>query len=416
VKVLACHNFYQQPGGEDQVFADETRLLETRGHSVLRFTLHNDDIAHMGRLEVARRTLWNRDSYRTLRTLMASERPDVVHCTNTFPLISPAVYYAARAEGIPVVQSLHNYRLLCANSLMLRDARACEDCVGKFFPWPAIQHRCYRDNRAASAVVAGMLTTHRTLRTYRRMVSVYVALAEFSRRKFIEGGLPADRIVVKPNFVDPDPGIGAGRGGYAVFVGRLSAEKGLDVLLAAWSHLAEHIPLKIIGDGPLAEMVQTAAAADSRIEYLGRRNRQEVCDLIGDAACLVMPSVCYEHGPKALIEAYAKGTPVIASRLGAMAEQVVDGLTGRLFVAGDPTDLAARVSEFFRNAVSRVAMRHAARETYEQRYTAEPNYRALLAIYQRACGREFALPEDIAPAQSPGKAFPGLAPASVLNP
>ncbi|MBI3466080.1 MAG: glycosyltransferase [Planctomycetes bacterium] len=402
MKALLCHNFYQQPGGEDQVFADEARLLESRGHQVLRYTLHNDDIDRMGRLGVARRTFWNGGAYAALRTLIARERPDVMHCTNTFPLISPAAYYAARAEGVPVVQSQHNYRFLCPNSLLLRDGRVCEDCVGKWTPWPAVVHGCYRESRAASAVVAGMLTVHRMLRTYRRTVSTYIALAEFSRRKLIEGGLPAERIVVKPNFVDPDPGVGPGQGGYAVYVGRLSAEKGIDVLLAAWSQLKSRTRLKVVGDGPLAETVREAARADQRIEYLGRRTRQEVSDVVGDAACLVMPSICYEHGPKSLIEAYAKGTPVIASRLGAMAEQVVDGVTGLLFAPGDPSDLAATLTNFLSDVSHQERMRHAARDAYQRKYTAERNYRALMAIYERACGGELLHSESSAIAPRTG--------------
>jgi len=416
MKVLFCHNFYQQAGGEDQVFADESRLLESRGHQVSRYTLHNDDIADMGRLEVARRTFWNGDSYVGLRTLIARERPDVMHCTNTFPLISPAAYYAARAEGVPVVQSLHNYRLLCPNSVMLRDGRACEDCLGKWIPWPAVVHACYRESRAASAVVAGMLSMHRMLRTYQRMVSVYIALAEFSRRKFIAGGLPAERIVVKPNFVDPDPGPGAGGGRHAVFVGRLSVEKGIDVLLAAWSRLKDQTRLKIVGDGPLAETVRQAAAADPRIEYLGRRPRQEVADLMGDAACLIMPSICFEHGPKSLIEAYAKGTPVIASRVGAMAEQVADGVTGLLFSPGDPCDLAVKVADLLRGACHREPMRRAAREAYETSYTAEPNYRALLAIYQRACGQPIESSALAASPPSTRTSMPELSPSCIASP
>lgn len=415
MKVLFCHNYYQQPGGEDQVFADETRLLESRGHHVLRYTLHNDEIARIGRLEAARRTFWNRDSYASLRTLISREQPDVMHCANTFPLISPAAYYAARAEGVPVVQSLHNYRLLCPNSLLLRDGHVCEDCLGKWTPWPAVVHGCYRQSRAGSAVVAGMLAVHRLLRTYRRMVSVYITLAEFSRRKFIQGGLPAERIVVKPNFVDPDPGPGTGGGGYAVFVGRLSVEKGIDVLLAAWSRLNSPARLKIVGDGPLSETVRQAAATDPRIAYTGQRTRQEVCDLVGDAACLVMPSICYEHGPKSLIEAYAKGTPVIASRLGAMAEQVEDGVTGRLFSPGDPSDLAVKLNDLLHDASRCDRMRRAARHMYEQRYMADANYSALMTIYRRACRRDLVSVDSSAITPSPETSVCGLSPSGTAD-
>src|SRR5262249_37589860 len=231
MKVLLCHNYYQQPGGEDQSFAAEADLLEAHGHDVVRFTVHNDAIDQMSRWEVARKTVWNRQTYTQLRELIRREKPSIMHCTNTFPLISPAAYYAARAEGVRVVQALRNYRLLCPNGLFLRNGRICEDCLGKAVPWPGVLHRCYRHNRSASSVVAGMLGVHRWLKTWTRTVSRYFTLTEFARRKFIAGGLPGDRITVKPNFVHPDPGMGTGRGGYVVFAGRLSPEKGVETLL-----------------------------------------------------------------------------------------------------------------------------------------------------------------------------------------
>ena len=198
MKILACHNHYQQPGGEDQVFADETWLLESDGHDVIRFTTHNDRIDRMGRLAVAGKTLWNRTSYADVRNLIRRERPDVMHCPNVFPLLSPAIYYAARAEGLPVVQSLHNYRIYCAAGTSLRNGKVCEDCLGKTVAWPGVLHGCYRNNRAATAVVATMQGVHRAIGTWTKTVDLYIALCEFARGKLIEAGLPAEKIVVKP--------------------------------------------------------------------------------------------------------------------------------------------------------------------------------------------------------------------------
>jgi glycosyltransferase involved in cell wall biosynthesis len=386
MKILLCHNFYQQPGGEDQVFADEGRLLESQGHDVLRYTLHNDDIAHMSRWSVAVKTLWNSRGHAELSKLLREERVDVMHCTNTFPLISPAAYYAARSAGVPVVQSLHNYRLLCPNALFLRDGRVCEDCLGRL-PLPAVVHGCYRGSRAGSAVLTAMLGFHRALRTWKRMVAAYIALSEFSRDKFIAGGLPADRIHVKPNFVAPDPGTGDGEGGYAIFVGRLSPEKGVETLLAAWRHVTAAIPLWIVGDGPLAGMVEQAAAGDSRIRWLGRRPPEEICPLVGEAACLVMPSACYEHCPRALLEAFAVGTPVVVSGMGAMAEFVEDGVTGLHAAPGDPVDLAGQVAALLTDPDRLARLRRNARCAYETLYTARTNYDRLLSIYQQALDR-----------------------------
>ena len=187
MKILLVHNYYQQTGGEDQSFADEARLLESHGHQVLRFTLHNNSIEKIGRLRLAARTLWNSKAYRQLRDLMRAEQPDVMHCTNVFPLVSPSAYYAARAARVPVVQSLRNYRLICANSLLLRNEKACEKCVRRTIPWPAVWHRCYRGQLGATATVAAMLMTHRALGTWQRMVDLYVTTSEFARKKYILG-------------------------------------------------------------------------------------------------------------------------------------------------------------------------------------------------------------------------------------
>lgn len=394
MKILLCHNYYQQPGGEDQSFAAEARLLESHGHTVLRYTLHNDAIEQMGRCGAARRTFWNRQVYADLHRLIGRERPQVMHCTNTFPLISPAAYYAARAEGVPVVQSLRNYRLLCPNALFLRDGKVCEDCLGKTFAWPAVLHGCYRGSRAASAVAAAMLAGHRAMRTWTRAVRLYYTLTDFARRKFIEGGLPGERIAVKPNFIDPDPGPGTGQGGCAVFVGRLSPEKGIETLLSAWGRLRTSMPLKIIGDGPQADLVRTAAERDSRIEWLGRQTPEQVLDLIGEAACLVMPSIWYETFGRTIIEAYSRGTPVVASRIGALAELVDEGRTGLTFKPGDPGDLADKVQGLLEDSQALGRMRLGARQEYRSKYTGEINYSQLMAIYAAARTRPNARERD----------------------
>jgi glycosyltransferase involved in cell wall biosynthesis len=415
MKSLLCHNYYQQPGGEDQSFAAEARMLEARGHEILRYTLHNDDIATMSRLGVAGRTLWNRRSYREVRDLIRRHRPSILHCTNTFPLISPAVYYAARAEGVAVVQSLRNYRLLCPNALFLRDGRVCEDCLGKSIPWPAVLHGCYRHDRAATAVVAALSAGHRALGTWTRAVDLYFTPSAFARRKFLEAGMAPDSVVVKPNFVDPDPGPGTGAGGHAVFVGRLSEEKGIDTLLAAWQQLKCDVPLKVVGDGPLAEQVRSACLRDPRIEWLGRRSPEEVLAILGEAACLVMPSTWYETFGRTVIEAFARGTPVVASRIGALSELVDEGRTGLLFEAGDSAGLAGAVQALLWDRTRLAQMRLAARAEYERNYTAETNYRMLMGIYEEALARKARkLPHPPTPSPKEGEGEKDRLPLSPL--
>jgi glycosyltransferase involved in cell wall biosynthesis len=388
MKILAIHNRYQQVGGEDQVFLAESTLLESYGHRVVRYEVHNDQVKQVNRLTLAKDTVWNASAYRELKALIRRERPEVVHFHNTLPLVSPAGYYAAKAEGVPVIQTLHNYRLLCPVALFFRDGRVCEDCMGKAIPWPGVVHGCYRGSRAASGVIATMLTVHRALGTWTEMVDVYVVLTEFARNKFIEGGLPAGKLVVKPNFVYPDPGPGEGRGGYALFVGRLSPEKGVGTLLAAWERLDRRIPLKVVGDGPLRKQAAEAGNRHPCVEYLGYRPAEEVHALLKEASVIVFPSEWYEGFSRVAAEAFATATPIIASDIGSAAEFVEHGHTGLRFRPGDPEDLAAQVGWFISHPEEHARMRREVRAEYEAKYTAERNYRALMEIYEAALERK----------------------------
>jgi glycosyltransferase involved in cell wall biosynthesis len=410
VKILQCHNFYQQAGGEDQVFHDEAHLLRDYGHEVIQFTRHNDAIREMPAWKVAVHTIWNRETCADLRRVLREERPEIVHFTNTFPLISPAAYYTARNEGTKVVQSLHNYRLLCPNAQLLRDGRPCETCLGRMVAWPAVQHACYRNDRRSTAVVAAMLAFHRGLGTWQRAVDLYLALTEFGRRKFIDGGLPQEKIAVKPNFIRVDPGTGDGSGGYAVFVGRLSPEKGIETILGAWSQLKIDLPLKIVGDGPLAERVRQAAQQDSRISWLGHQPSDRVLEIMGSARFLLLPSLWYEGLPKIIVEAFSKGTPVIASNLGAMTELIAHGQNGMLFTPGDSSALAEAVSGANENVDRLAQMRRGARAEFERKFTAAANYELLMSAYLRVLGREQSSAADCAerPADS-DRAVPAAA-------
>jgi glycosyltransferase involved in cell wall biosynthesis len=385
MRILKLHTHYQQPGGEDGVFGAEVALLRDKGHTVVPLTFHNKQLEDVPLLWRAAVTLWNREAYARVREAIRLHRPDILHVHNTFPLASPAVIHAAKAERVPVVMTLHNYRLLCVNALFFRRGRVCEDCLGRI-PWRGVLHGCYRDSRPASAVVAAMLTLNRALGTW-NMVDRFIALTEFARQKFIEGGFPPEKISVKPNFVHPDPGPGEGRGGYALFVGRLSPEKGLGTLLMAWERLGGKVPLKIVGDGPLAPEVQEAQKRIPGVEWLGRKAPEEVYALMGEASFLVFPSEWYEGFPKVLAEAFAKGLPVLASALGSQGSIVDHGRTGLHFRPGDPEDLAAKVEWLLAHPNELARMRKEARAEYEAKYTAEENYRQLMAVYQAVLER-----------------------------
>ncbi len=387
MNILLIHNHYQQPGGEDAVFAAEAALLREAGHHVVTYTRSNDEahaLGAWGRLALPTRWIWARDTVRALRQIIAREKPDVAHFHNTHFMISPAAYYACREAGVPVVQTLHNYRLLCPNALFLRGGAVCELCPGRTPPWPGVFYGCYRASRLQTAGVAAMLTFHRWRKTWQEQVDCYIALTDFARQKFIQGGLPAEKIVVKPNFLTASPEVRFG-GDYALFVGRLSPEKGPDVLTAAWDGL--NVPLKIAGDGPLGPAIRARAEASDQIVWLGQQPPGAVLSLLRQARFLIVPSTWYEGFPRTIAEAFACGTPVIASRLGALAEIVADGRTGLHFTPGDAADLAARVAWAWEHPEEMAAMGRNARAEYEAKYTAERNYALLMDIYQAAIER-----------------------------
>ncbi len=382
MKILMVHNFYQQAGGEDVVFAAEKDLLRQHGHEVIEFTAHNDQVEQMDKLKLATNTLWSREYKQKLTALIAQTRPDIAHFHNTFMVISPAAYYACREAGIPIIQTLHNYRLFCLNATFYRDNHVCEDCLGKFFPLPGVIHACYRDSKVVSGVVASMLTTHRALGTWTRVIDRYIALTEFARDKFVEAGLPAEKLCVKPNFLKDDPGLGQHQGRYMIFVGRLTAEKGIMTLLEAWKNNPD-IPLKIVGDGPLMEEVRAFVAAHqlTSVEIMGRQKREDTLALIQNAYALLFPSQWYEGMPMTIIEAFACGTPVIGSELGSVAAVIADGRNGLRFEPGNPLDLAEKARALWTKDQLAADLGQAARNDYEHYYTAENNYTQLLQIY-----------------------------------
>ncbi len=379
------------------VFQLEQDLLRARGHDVTTYTAHNSDLSTMGRIAMARATIWNRSVRNDLANTLRRRRVDLLHVHNTLPLLSPSVYYAGRAAGAAVVQTLHNYRPVCANGLLLRGGVPCEDCVGSPVPWRAVRHACYRDSRVASAAVATMAATHVALGTWQTQVDAYIAPSEFTRRKFVQAGLDGDRIHIKPHFVSPDPGIGDGAGGYAIYVGRLSQEKGILTLIRAWQQLNGVVPLLLVGDGPLVADVMRFAADVPNVRWLGRTDPPRVYELIGGARCAIVPSECYETFGRVAMEAFAKGTPVIGADIGALSEIVADGKTGFRFRPGDADHLAAVVRRLFGQPA--VQMRQAARLAFDAAFSADRNYERLVTIYHGAIRRARAA--DVASFRAP---------------
>jgi glycosyltransferase involved in cell wall biosynthesis len=388
VKILLVHNSYQQPGGEDVVFDLERQMLESRGHQVVTYRRSNWEIEAYScarRLTLLPNVVWATDSRREIARLLEQGKFQVVHVHNTFIMVSPSIYSACRRANVPVVQTLHNYRLLCPGGTFFRDGRACEECVEHSL-WRGVRYGCYRDSSPATAAVALMLAVHRMRNTWMRDVDCYVALTEFSRRKFVEGGLPPEKVCVKPNFIHPDPSEHVGDREYALFVGRLSPEKQLHTLFAAWERLHNRIPLFIIGSGPQRAEIEAQAARRnlSGVRFLGQVGRDQALAAIKRARFLIFPSGGYQNFPMTIVEAFACGTPVICSRLGAMEEIVADGYNGLHFAPLDSDDLATKVDWAWAHPEQMERMGKEARREYQTKYTAERNHALLMEIYARA--------------------------------
>jgi glycosyltransferase involved in cell wall biosynthesis len=387
--ILLVHNFYQQIGGEDVVFAQEKALLERKGHRVTTYTRTNDEALNnsvFDQLRLARTIVSAQKSRGDITALLRSERPDVVHIHNTFMMISPSIYEACNAAGVPVVQTLHNYRLFCPASTFCRNGRVCEDCVQNGLA-AGVLHGCHRGSRASTAAVALMLQVHRAKGTWNNRVDAFIALTRFAKGKFVDCGLPAHKIHVKSNFVEPDPEERGDAAEYALFLGRLSPEKGISTLLEAWELLHLSIPLKIAGDGPLRCELEAICRKSDRgpsIEFLGRVSPGDARALVKKARFVVVPGVWYETFCMAIVESFACGVPVLASRLGAMGELVEDGCVGLKFSAGDAADVAAKVTWAWEHPNEMAIMGRRARQKYERYYAPDANYKRLMEIYGKA--------------------------------
>lgn len=377
LRILIVHNGYQHKGGEDTVVESEFKLLQDNGHEVQLFTRHNDDIKQLGRLKLVANTFWSSDAAADFAAQLERFRPDIIHVHNTFPLISPAIYWIAARFNIPTIQTLHNFRLFCPQAMFLRNGRVCEDCLGHL-PWRGAVRGCYRSSVLQSSVLASMVSAHRIIGTWQTKVTRYIALNNFCREKFIAGGLPKNKVVVKPNFVKSFHSLSIKNENF-LFVGRLSPEKGISTLFDALKR-KPNLNLSIAGSGNAAEDI----TIPSNVSFLGFKSKSEVFSLMASTLALVMPSIWYETFGLVIVEAFSVGTPVIASNIGVIPELVEDGVTGLLFEPGNADDLAAKLQWAADHPEQMKAMGDAARLKYEANYTAEHNYKQLIAIYNEA--------------------------------
>ena len=387
MNVLVLHSKYQAAGGEESSISTDLELMSRLGISYRLFTEENAQAADYGALRLAINTVWSRSAAARLEQHLKANSYDVAHVHNTFPMLSGSVYYILKQFGLPVVQTFHNFRLFCTNGLLFRQGRPCEECIGHKFPIKSLRHPCYHRGHAANGVVAIQIGLHRVLRTYEDNVDTFLALSQFAKKLIIRAGIPGERVLLRANCITPDPGEGDGGGGYGLFVGMLSESKGIMQLLAAWARAATGRELRIIGDGPLRGAVQAEASRRSDVKYLGPQPRSSVFSQMKSARALIFPSILYEGMPMTILEAFAVGTPVVAHRLGTMAEMISPGVNGWLTDSTTESSLADSIRSALSSDGQALKLRQHCRAEYEQHYSERAGTASLVAAYEHAMNR-----------------------------
>ena len=381
MKVLQIHTQYRQPGGEDTVASNEAELLRNAGHSVIEHREQNPPGPMAAGGDMIR-AAWNPAAARRIRDLVRVHEPDVTHIHNTWYHLSPSVFRGAQEAGSPTVLTLHNYRLACANAMLLRDGKPCELCVSSQNAWYGVRYKCYLDNYAQSLASAATISFNRRRGTWRKDVDLILALTEFARDRFVESGIPADRIAVKPNFV-PDPGprkLPVADSDLVLFVGRLTTEKAPDILLDAWQQASLDYRLEIIGVGPLEADLRRRGARG--VSLRGQVDHTQVRDLMLKARALVLPSIWYEGLSMVLLEALAAGVPVLASDIGPIPEVIAPLGPAWLAQPGDVGDLAKGLAHL-EDDLHVAEASTAARRRYLGRYSEAEGLAALESVYER---------------------------------
>jgi glycosyltransferase involved in cell wall biosynthesis len=388
MKILLIHNFYRSsaPSGEDAVYHKEHELLRSKGHEVVTFNKFNDNIEEVGlfnRISLAKKTTWSCESYSQIRQLIKHWQPDIAHFHNTFPQISPSGYLACQNSSVPVVQTLHNFRLVCPGAMLMHHGVPCEKCLGTSLI-PSIKHKCYRGSTQATLAVSAMVALNRFRGTYTKYVNKYIALTEFSKRKLVMGGLPDNKVSVKPNFIETVMSYVPDKSDYVVYVGRLTAEKGVRTLIKAWTKLPD-IKLFVLGDGALRHELEAIKFKYTlNIEFFGHVPREKVLEIVSRAKIQIIPSECYEGFPNVVLEAFSCGTPVVASAIGSLNELIHEEETGLKFAAGNAIELASKIRKlFFCNSLARKISQNAKTQV-ETKYDIETNYRSMMKIYSNA--------------------------------
>jgi glycosyltransferase involved in cell wall biosynthesis len=384
MKILLIHNRYLFRGGEDYVFEREKKLLENNHTTeTLIFDNSSKSLFKIFFPNIFK-LFYNPDAVKTLKRKIEEFSPDVIHVHNFFPIATPSIFILARNMHIPLVLTLHNYRTICCNGMLLRNNRPCIKCIKNKIPLSGIMYKCYRKSILLSLCVTSIMSVHKLVGTWDNCINKYIVLTNFGKKLFLSSSLLSKskhhKIIVKSNFIE-DAGVGnISRDNYYLFVGRLSEEKGINVLLAALEHY--RFPLKIIGEGPLENKLKNCIIGKEDVLYLGKQQPETVRNEMKKAKALLFPSIWYEGQPLTVIEALSTGTPVICSDIGAVADIITNHQNGIHFRFGDAKDLAEKIKEFDMFKMEKEAMYKSARDTYSEKFTPIKNLEALEEIYR----------------------------------
>lgn len=388
MKILIIHNKYKIEGGEDIAVEMDIKLLNKHNHTVLEYFRDNRNIKSIiDKIKVFARIVYSVDEREKIKHILEKEKPDIVHVHNIFPLVTPSVYDACYEKKVPVVQTLHNYRIVCVNGLFLRNGKVCEECL-KGSLLSAVKYRCYKNSVLGSVATARMVSHHKMKQTWNKKVDGFIALTDFSKKKFVEYGLQDNKIYTKSNYIPDDANAFARKEiedtemdeVYAIYVGRLSEEKGISVLLDAWKKI-QGWKLKIVGDGPLKEYVVKNSKNNDLVEYLGKKSNIEVHKLLLKAKVFILPSICYEGFPIVVLESFSKGVPIISSNLGSLASIIEHKKNGLLFNVMDTNDLVSKIVELFSDKLLYQNMVNNILKNCSKQYSEKGNYNQLMSIY-----------------------------------
>lgn len=388
MKVLLVHCFYRSsaPSGEDSVYRNEKKLLEDNGYKVITYEKFNDDLnnnSFFKKIAAGFEFIWSLQAFREITEIIKNEKPDIAHFHNIFPQISTSAYLACKKNGVPVIQTLHNFRYICPAGLLQRNSKPCEKCIDKSLVFSLI-HKCYRNSYIATLPMAAMIGFNKATDSFSKNVNRYIALTNFGKSRFIAGGFPQEKICVKPNFINHIENNEHHLGEYVLYVGRLTQEKGVMTLIEACKK-TKHIPLKIVGDGELRSKLESISIQyDLNVEFLGYQNKDFVMSMLKKSRFLVLPSECYEGFPVTVVEAFASGKPVVGSKIGSLDEIIEENITGSKFTFGSSDALADCIQNMWEDIDKLKTMSENARFSFENKYNPSINFSILSSIYNDA--------------------------------